>query len=98
MQYKKSDYLYLPVKDFVAHSPLLEQIGWSHRVVSALIRSKTCLDGRCDTNYGGWHTSKVALIRAIQKRNQFGIAPKVDIELAYRLISSEPLEPHKLPA
>lgn len=87
MRFLEEDYALFPVKDFADNSPLLQRLNWSSRLMASLIRAKVSLDGHYDSNFGGWLTSKHAILQSFAVRNKGGMAQRIDLVEAYDQIS-----------
>ena len=91
MEFTKDDRQMYPLQDFTDNSPFLEEIDWTAKLMSALIRSGIGLRGKRDRRSGGYYTSKYDIIKALEFRNAGGLSAQVDLKDAYRRISAAPL-------
>lgn len=80
-----------PLQDFTDNSPFLEEIDWTAKLMSALIRSGIGLRGKRDRRSGGYYTTKHDIIKALEFRNAARLSAYVDLEDAYRRISAAPI-------
>ena len=91
MEFTHDDHLAFPIQDFIAHSPFLAEIGWTERLIAALVRTGLMPTVGRDGASGCHLTTKSAIVQALQARDALRLAAPIDIAVAYRCISARPI-------
>ena len=91
MEFTHDDHRAFPIQDFIDHSPYLEEIGWTGKLMAALVHTGLMPTVGRDEVSGCHLTTKSAIVQALQARDALRLAAPINIAVACRRISARPI-------